>query len=118
MAVGTALGDQSPERQRMIMSALGAGAQFGLLLPYSRSHESEADRIGLLLMAVAGYDPREAAEFWGRMSQQSGGKAPPEFASTHPAHSTRINDIRKWLAEALPLYQQSRPQPDHPLPRT
>jgi predicted Zn-dependent protease len=93
------------ETQRAVMVAFNAGAQYGALLPFSRKHESEADRIGVLLMAAAGYDPREAMELWKRMGQASGGKGPPEFASTHPSSGRRIQDIQGWLAEALPLFQ-------------
>jgi predicted Zn-dependent protease len=88
------------------MSAYGAGSQVGLLLPYSRLHESEADRIGLTLMALAGYDPRAAIPFWERMAAR-GGERPPAFLSTHPAPESRIADIRQYLPEALAVY---RPQ--------
>jgi predicted Zn-dependent protease len=86
------------------MAALGAGVQVGVLLPFSRAHESEADYIGLLLAAQAGYDPREAPRLWERMEQLSGGKAPSEFLSTHPSHGTRIQQLQKWMPEALALY--------------
>ncbi|MDA8139116.1 MAG: M48 family metallopeptidase [Desulfobacteraceae bacterium] len=82
-------------------------ANVGLLLPYSRLQESEADRIGLVLMAMAGYDPREAIPFWQRMSQE-GGSRPPELLSTHPAPQTRIADIQRYLPEALPYYEKAR----------
>lgn len=86
----------------LILAAYGLGAQLGVLLPYGRTQESEADRIGLILMAQAGYDPREAIGFWQRMSSASGGKGgPPEFLSTHPSHATREQQIREWLPEAL-----------------
>ena len=93
--------DMDYGQRQMIMSALGAGAQFGYLLPFSRDHESEADSIGLRYMAVAGYDPREAPKFWQRMSGASSGKAPPEFASTHPAHETRIQRLNAQLPAAI-----------------
>jgi predicted Zn-dependent protease len=86
------------------MAALGAGVQVGVLLPFSRAHESEADYIGLLLAAQAGYDPREAPRLWERMEQLSGGKAPSEFLSTHPSHGTRIQQLQKWMPEALAYY--------------
>jgi len=78
----------------------------GVLLPFSRSHESEADYIGLLLAAEAGYDPRESVRLWQRMAQSSQG-APPEFLSTHPANETRISDLQKWMPEAMGIYERS-----------
>ncbi len=86
-----------------------AGLAYGLLfeLPFSRSHESEADRIGLSLMAQAGYDPREAVPFWQRMSGGKKGQAPPEFLSTHPSGTTRIRQLRQWMPEALKHYRAS-----------
>ena len=87
------------------MQAYGAGASVGLLLPYSRLHESEADRIGLTLMARAGYDPREAVPFWERMNQKAE-RRPPEFLSTHPAPATRIANIKKYIPEAMVYYRK------------
>jgi predicted Zn-dependent protease len=84
-----------------MMAALGAGATVGYILPMSRAQESEADRIGLVLMALAGYDPREAITVWERMRAASTGRNQPEWLSTHPANTTRLNDIRRWLPEAL-----------------
>jgi predicted Zn-dependent protease len=96
---------QQPERTRgLFMAAYGAGSQVGVLLPYSRLHESEADRIGLTLMAIAGYDPRAAVGFWERMAAR-GGDRPPAILSTHPAPESRIADIREHLPEALAVYQ-------------
>src|SRR5262245_33111762 len=89
LAVGTAVGDMDMQTQRMVMAALGVGAQYGVLLPFSRSHESEADYMGLIYAARACFDPREAPRLWERMSQASGGGgAPAEFMSTHPGHET------------------------------
>lgn len=90
------------QAQQLIMMAAGAGAQLGVLLPYSRAHESEADRIGLYLMAIAGYDVSAAAPFWERMQAKSGG-SPPEFLSTHPSPDTRSENLRKWAPEAREL---------------
>ncbi len=97
------------EQQRAIMGAIGAGAKYGIILPFSREHENEADYMGLLYMARAGYDPREAESFWKRMAQQSGGGGkPPEFASTHPSDDTRIRHIHDSLPAALAEYEKSR----------
>ncbi|VXA96220.1 putative Zn-dependent protease [Flavobacterium sp. 9AF] len=100
--VAIATGNKSAEEQQLWMTAYGAGTQFGGMLPFSRSHESEADRIGLVLMAIAGYNPDTAVAFWERMAAQSGGQAPPEFMSTHPSNETRINQIK----ELLPFVKQ------------
>jgi predicted Zn-dependent protease len=92
---------QKQERNRQIfMGAAGLGAQFGILLPFSRKHESEADQLGLYFMAIAGYDVNAAAPFWERM-QAGAGATPPEFLSTHPSPATRSANLRKWAPEAL-----------------
>lgn len=106
LAAGASLSDLDDRQRIQIMQVINAGAQFGIL-KYSRSHESEADRMGLLLMAAAGYDPRESIRFWERMQRHAGGRSPPEFASTHPSHDTRISDLHKWLPEAMPLFEAS-----------
>ncbi|ALM06693.1 peptidase M48 [Sediminicola sp. YIK13] len=80
--------------------AYGIGTTVGGMLPFSRSHETEADKIGLQIMAIAGYDPKEAAELWKRMKANSGGQGPPEFLSTHPSNDTRINNLTVWAPEA------------------
>jgi len=98
------------------MAALGAGAQVGVLLPFSRKHESEADYIGILLAADAGYDPRESVHLWERMAQHSGGGAQAEFLSTHPGHETRIAQLKKWMPEAMAIYQTKQPVPAANLP--
>ncbi|HKT33394.1 MAG TPA: M48 family metallopeptidase [Nitrospira sp.] len=105
----------SPLTSQAAMSALGVGTQVGVLLPFSRAHESEADYIGLLLAADAGYDPHEAIHVWERM-QQSGGKQPHEFLSTHPGHETRIKRLTEELPEALALYNQTNKAPVAQLP--
>jgi len=80
--------------------AYGIGSQVGVMLPFSRSHETQSDEIGLYLMAIAGYNPTEAAELWKRMKANSGGEAPPEFMSTHPSNDTRISNLTQWAAKA------------------
>lgn len=101
---------------RGAMAALGAGAQVGVLLPFSRKHESEADYVGILLAAGAGYDPRESIHLWERMEQMSGGKEPSEFLSTHPGHETRIEQLKKWMPEAMAIFQTKPPVPAALLP--
>lgn len=88
-----------------MMAAVGAGATVGFVLPMSRAQESEADRIGLVLMALAGYDPREAVGLWERMRAANSGRRQAEWLSTHPADTTRIADIKRWLPEAMQYYR-------------
>ncbi|MCW8107030.1 M48 family metallopeptidase [Alteromonas ponticola] len=95
-----------------IMAAIGLGAQVGVQLPYSRSHESEADLIGLTLMAQAGFNPQESVALWHNMDAASEGNRPPEMLSTHPAPDTRIKDLQANMAEASALYQQAPRRPD------
>lgn len=116
--LGTAAGVSSGNAMlgEATMAALGAGAQVGLLLPFSRKHESEADYIGILLAADAGYDPRESVHLWERMEQMSGGGGPSEFLSTHPGHETRIEQLKKWMPEAMAIYQTKQPLPAAELP--
>jgi len=102
-AVGTALGGASAGVQQAAAAAIGLGSQYGILLPYSRKQELEADELGLIFMAMAGYDPNQAASFWMRMSQQGG--STPEFMSTHPSDNTRIQQIQKYLPEAMKYYK-------------
>ncbi len=103
MAAGVAVSDMDPQQQRAVMAVMGAGAQYGVLLPFSRDHESEADEVGLMLAAAACYDPREAVGLWERMGQASGGQAPPEFMSTHPSGSTRIAHLQSLMPKALEI---------------
>jgi predicted Zn-dependent protease len=100
VAGSIAVSGRSQETQQIFAQAYGLGSTVGVMLPFSRSHESEADRIGLTLMAIAGYEPLEAAELWKRMKANAGGGAPPEFLSTHPHPDTRIRDIEKWAPQA------------------
>ena len=90
------------------LSALGIGAQYGIILPFSRTHESEADIIGLDLMAKAGFDPRQSVPLWQKMAQASKGQQPAEFLSTHPSHDTRIDELSKHMPQAMSFYQQTQ----------
>ncbi len=101
------LSGADPQQHRQIMGLIGAGARLGYILPFSREHESEADSVGLKYMARAGYDPREAVKFWERMSAQGGGKAPPQFLSTHPANETRIARLKQELPTAIKIYESA-----------
>ena len=101
MAAGVAVGNMDPQQQQMVMAALGAGAQYGLILPYGRNHESQADEVGLMLAAAACYNPEEAIPLWERMSKLGGGQRPPEFASTHPDPANRIAHLRALMPRAM-----------------
>ncbi len=94
------------ETRALYMAAFGLGAQIGVMLPFSRLHEREADRLGLIFMAMAGYNPDRAIEFWARMTEQNNSRKPPEFLSTHPSDATRIRNIRAILPEARQYYQK------------
>jgi predicted Zn-dependent protease len=98
-----ALGDMSPAVQQATMAALGLGSNYVILLPWSRLQESEADNLGLMIAADAGYDPRSAITLWRRMSEKSG--APAEFLSTHPSDETRIVRLNKLMPKAMRLYE-------------
>jgi metalloendopeptidase OMA1, mitochondrial len=102
--ISVGIGQVSPGIHDEVLQAYGLGATVGVLLPWGRTQESEADRIGLTLMAKAGYDPATAVAFWERMSK-IGGDKPPEFLSTHPSDITRINQIKSWLPEAKANYR-------------
>jgi predicted Zn-dependent protease len=98
------MGQNPSAGNQLLMQAVGAGTSLGML-KFSRTHESEADHMGLIFMAMAGYDPNTAPAFWERMAAQSGGQAPPEFLSTHPSSSTRIADLKGWMPEAMKYYK-------------
>ena len=104
VALSEALKSEPEQTQAIAMTAFGVGAQYGALLPFSRKQESEADHLGLIFMAMAGYDPGVAVPFWERMAQ-GGGSKPPEFMSTHPSDQTRINNLKTLMPEAMKYYK-------------
>jgi predicted Zn-dependent protease len=106
VALAEALSAQPAATQQLWMSVYGVGAQYGAILPYGRMQEGEADHLGLIFMAMAGYDPNEAISFWQRMASQKGGQAPPEFLSTHPSDATRIEKIKQLIPEAMKYYKK------------
>jgi predicted Zn-dependent protease len=100
------LSDAQPQTRNMVLTGLGLGATVGVVLPHNRNQEAEADRIGLIYMAKAGYDPDEAVRFWERMRVAARSKPkPPEFLSTHPADATRLQTLKQYLPEARQYYQ-------------
>ena len=107
VALSVAMESQPETTQQLWMAAYGLGAQYGLMLPYSRLHENEADQLGLVFMAMAGYDPRGAVAFWQRMAAKKGGQSPPEFLSTHPSDQTRIKNIQALIPDAMTYYNAS-----------
>jgi len=104
VSLAVAVSDKPQETQALFFAAYGIGTEVGGMLPFSRKHESEADELGLIFMAMAGYDPHEAPKFWERMAATTGGGAPPEFLSTHPAHSTRIKELERLIPSAMKYY--------------
>lgn len=106
-ALSLALTGESPAAQEAILRAYGVGANVGVLLPYSRKQEAEADEIGLILMAKAGYNPQAAVEFWKRMQEQSKGQSPPQLLSTHPSDEARVKKIEAELPKAMDFYKQA-----------
>ena len=107
VALSVAISQKPAQTQQLFQQAYGLGTQVGVLLPFSRLHESEADHLGLIFMAMAGYNPEEAPELWKRMAAQSQG-APPEFLSTHPSHETRIKNLNKWMPEAKKYQMENK----------
>lgn len=109
------LGGYSPATRQAVMQAFGLGVQVGAILPFGRAQESEADRIGLILMAKAGYDPAAAVDLWRRF-EQGGNGGPPEFLSTHPSYGTRIQQITEWLPESRQHFRADMAAPVKTLP--
>ncbi|MCB0354317.1 MAG: M48 family metallopeptidase [Bdellovibrionales bacterium] len=107
MAVSMSVSDMDPQTRQIVYGAFGLGSQFGVLLPFSRKHESEADYLGLIYMARACFDPHEAPLVWERMAQHSHGRAPLEYLSTHPSPETRIEQFREWMPEAEKVYREN-----------
>ena len=106
MALSEALANKPAQTQNLFKQSYGIGTQVGVLLPYSRTHEKEADHLGLIFMAMAGYNPNEAVNFWQRMALAKQGPQPLEILSTHPADSTRIGNIQRLLPKARQYYRQ------------
>jgi len=97
VALSVAIADKPKETQNLFMTSYGIGSNVGVILPFSRKNELEADKLGLMFSSLAGYDPREAIPFWQRMAKAGGGNKPPEFLSTHPADATRIAELQKVM---------------------
>jgi predicted Zn-dependent protease len=108
VALSEALKEKPDQTRQLWTAAFGLGSQVGVLLPFSRLQETEADRLGLIFMAMAGYDPHKAVEFWQRMASQQEGGAPPEFLSTHPSDATRIQKLNELVPEAMKYYTAQR----------
>ncbi len=105
VALDVALANKPEQTRSIFMQSYGLGSQVGVLLPYSRLHENEADRMGLIFLAMAGFNPNEAVSFWERMAASSKGPKPPELLSTHPADSKRISNIKNLIPEAMQYYK-------------
>ena len=105
VALSVAVSNKPKETQNLFLNSYGIGTQVGVLLPFSRKNELEADQYGLIISAIAGYDPHEAIGLWERMEKLAAGNKPPEFLSTHPSEGRRIEQIKKLLPEALTYYK-------------
>ena len=105
VALSVALKDEPETTRGLFLAAYGIGTTVGVMLPFSRTQESEADHLGLIFMAMAGYNPNVAVGFWQRMAKTGGGST-PEFLSTHPSYNTRIEDLKKWMPEAMKYYNK------------
>lgn len=110
IALSQAVKDRPAQTRELLLMSYGIGSTVGVILPYSRTQESEADRLGLIFMAMAGYNPEAAVTFWQKMAAQNEGASVPEFLSTHPADETRIENIREYLPEAMQYYNQGNSQ--------
>lgn len=108
VALDVALAQKNQQTRALVQQAYGMGVTVGGILPFSRLHESEADKLGMVFMAMAGYDPSKSSELWSRMSAASGGGKPPEFLSTHPSDAKRQADMRKFLPQAMKYYQKPK----------
>jgi predicted Zn-dependent protease len=106
--IAAGMASSNPATVQLVAAALGAGAQYGVLLPWSRQQESEADHIGIILMAKAGYDPHASVELWKRMQAAATGQRPSEWLSTHPSEATRIQQLERWMPEAMKDYKPAR----------
>lgn len=107
VALSTALSDNSKETRNLFLNLYGMGSQVGILLPYSRLQENESDHLGLIYMAMAGYDPHAAVSFWQRMATSNKKPSPPTYLSTHPTHEARIQNIRKLIPEVMKYYRNN-----------
>ena len=105
VALSVVIQNEPQTTQNIFMTAYGLGSTVGVIFPFSRTQESEADRLGLIFMAMAGYNPNAALEFWTRMSQSKTGGSPPEFLSTHPSDQTRIENLKSYMSEAIQYYK-------------
>ena len=104
-ALSVAVANKPQETQNLFLGAYGIGTAVGIMLPFSRNHEYEADHWGLNFAAMAGYNPQEAIPLWRRMEQAGNGQKPPEFLSTHPTEGNRIEQLQKFMPEALKYYK-------------
>ncbi len=105
LALAVAVANKPQETQNLFLTAYGVGATVGVMLPFSRKHELEADRYGLIFAARAGYNPQEAIGLWERMEKASNGQKPPEFLSTHPSEGRRIDKLKELMPEAMKYYK-------------
>lgn len=112
MGANVSLAEMDPQQRQVVLGALGAGVQYGLILPYGRDHEFEADEMGLYYMARAGFNPHEAVKFWERMGQAADSAAPPEFMSTHPSHGSRIQRLKELIPNLLASQSKQKSLPN------